>query len=99
MAVIEQGLRITYPEGLGTICLGQGTLATVCSVVTLEDASLGYPLIPHHDSVSSQFAAYLINIFLYCCGIGEKLVVNPGLLHCSLDIIAEPQVVDDGLEG
>lgn len=46
-----------------------------------------------------QLPAYLINVFLYCCGIGQKLVVQSGLLHGSLYIISEPQAVDDGLEG
>lgn len=46
-----------------------------------------------------QFPTYLINIFLYCCGIGQKLVVKSGLLHGSLHIIPKPQAIDNGLEG
>lgn len=34
LADIEQGHRVMYTEGLGTTGLGQGTFATVCSVVT-----------------------------------------------------------------
>lgn len=45
------------------------------------------------------YQPYLINVFLYGCGIGQKLVVQPGFLHGSLHIISEPQAVDDGLEG
>lgn len=46
-----------------------------------------------------SLSAYLINVLLCCCGVGQKLVVQPGLLYGSLHIIAKPQVVDDGLKG
>lgn len=41
LADIEQGHRVMYTEGLGTIDLGQGTFAIVCSVVTQKTPASG----------------------------------------------------------
>lgn len=40
---------------------------------------------------------YLVNVLLHGCGVGQKLVVQPGLLDRPLHVVAEPQAVDDGL--
>lgn len=92
---------MTHAEGLGTIGLGQGALASLCSDDS-EDASPQSRMSchpPHTIILFPRLSAYLIEVFLDCCGIGQKLVVYSGLLHCSLHIVAKPQVVDDGLEG
>lgn len=38
----------------------------------------------------------LVNVLLQCRGVGQKLVVQPGLLHSLLHSVAESQAVDDG---
>lgn len=40
---------------------------------------------------------HLVDAFLQHRGVGQKLIVKPGLLHRLFGIIAEPQAVDDGL--
>lgn len=44
-----------------------------------------------------HFLPHLVHVFLQGRSIRQKLIVQPGLLHCLLHIVAEPQAVDDGL--
>lgn len=71
---------------------------------------LGAPPPPHPTPTAAGLPApappppglpqpHLVDAFLQHRGVGQKLIVQPGLLHRLFGIIAEPQAVDDGLRG
>lgn len=76
------GMRVTCPEDTShRICL----MLRIPSWGALAVTQVPCPL-PH-----------LVDALLQRRRVGQKLVVQPGFLHCPLHIVAKPQAVDDGL--
>lgn len=87
----EVGVRIT--------CSRQRPPAIIHSMTQeIQTSTPRHPVGSPSDSVSPP-PTHLVYVFLHHCGVGQKLVVQPGLFHCLLHIVAEPQAMDDGLQG
>lgn len=91
LALIAQGLKTVQEVGVRVICSGQRTPAIIYSVMTQKTQTF----IPGHFvrppvTQFPHFLPHLVHVSLQRRSIRQKLVVQPGLLHCLLHIVAEP---------
>lgn len=67
--------------------------------IQAEDTSLHLPLSTSGVPGPRVLFPYLVKAFLHRRGVGVELVMYPALLHRLLHVVAEPQAVDDRLQG
>lgn len=92
---LAQGLKTVQEVGVRVICSGQRT-PVIYSMMT-QTFIPGHCAPPPTVTQFPHFLPHLVHVFLQGRSIRQKLIVQPGLLHCLLHIVAEPQAVDDGL--